>query len=217
MRLVALELTFTTNKKCPLCGKIFPVTKVRSRLKMIRQDTDFNMIFEEVNPLYYAIWFCPHCGYASQDTFFLEISEKSAEKIKTFLAQSEVNIDFSGIRSRAQAIILFKVAIFFAGLIDAPASRMAGLYLRLAWLYREAEDSALELLAMEKALEYYEVMLYKEKFPVGNMNQITADFLVAELYRRTGKKEQAAKAFSRIVSDPKAKNEKRILEMARDA
>ncbi len=215
--MAAPELIYTTGKMCPVCKQNFEATKVRSRLKMVKQDTDFNMVFEDINPLYYAIWICPHCGYAAQDTFFSELPERSAEKIKAFLNRQKVNVDFSGTRTREQAIIVFKVAIFLAELTEAPDSRLAGLYLRLAWLYREAQDASMEDYALEKALEHYENALYKEKFPIGNMNDITAEYLIAELQRRTGKKDQAAISFSRLVSNPKTKTERRIFEMARDA
>ncbi len=211
------DLTYSTDKTCPVCKKDFPATKVRSRLKMLRQDTDFNIVFEELNPLYYTIWICPHCGYAAQDTFFSELSEKAAEKLKNFLMRLQVNVDFSGARTREQAIILFKVAIFMAEMIEAVDSRLAGLYLRLGWLYREAEDTLQEEYALEKALEHYENALYKEKFPIGNMNNVTAEFLIAELQRRTGKAEQAATSFGRLITNPQTRAEKRIMDLSRDA
>lgn len=214
---VSLELTYVVEKTCPLCNNGFHVTRVRSKLRTVRQDTDFNVVYEQINPLYYAIWFCHYCGYAAQDSVFSEILDLQSIKIKKFLDNCNVTIDFPGIRSREQAILLFKLAIFQSELIDAKSSRLAGLYLRLAWLYREAEDSAMEEMALEKALEYYEVASSKENFPIGNMNEVTVDYLMAQLQYRLGKTDLAARGFSRIISSAAAKSEKRILEMARDA
>ena len=214
---MAVELTYITEKTCPLCQNTFHATKVRSKLRMIKQDTDFNTIFDQINPLYYAVFFCPNCGYAAQDTVFSDISETLGRKIRAFLQTCNVNIGFPGLRSREQAILLFKLAIFQAELIEAKSSRLAGLYLRLAWLYREAEDGAMEQLAMEKALEHYEQAMTKETFPIGNMNEVMADYLIAQLQYRLGKLDLAAKGFARIVSSVAAKHEKRIMEMSRDA
>jgi uncharacterized protein (DUF2225 family) len=212
-----LDITYTVDKNCPLCKGGFTATKVRSKLRMVRQDTDFNTIYEQLNPLYYAVWFCPHCGYAAAETNFTEIQEKQADKLKTFLSGCKVQVDFTGSRSREQAILLYKLAIFYSELIAAKTSRLGGLYLRLGWLYREADDGEMEKMALEKALENYETAAYKETFPIGNMNEITMDYLVAQLKFRTGKLEEAAACFSRIIANPQAKSEKRISEMARDA
>lgn len=214
---MSVELTYSVEKSCPLCNKSFHVTKTRSKLRTLRQDTDFNVIYEQINPLYYSIWFCHHCGYAAQENVFSEILEQQGVKIKTFLDTCKVSIDFPGIRSREQAILLFKLAIFQSELIDAKSSRLAGLYLRLAWFYREAEDAVMEELALEKALEHYEMASAKEPLPIGNMNETTLYYLMAQLQYRLGKTDLAARGFSRIISSNAAKSEKRILEMARDA
>jgi uncharacterized protein (DUF2225 family) len=212
-----LDLTYVTEKTCPICKGIFPATRVRSRLRTLRQDTDFNVVYEQINPIYYSIWFCPHCGYAASDSAFADILERQVEPLQKFLADCQVKIDFSGLRSREQAILLYKLAIYYSELLDMKKSRLGGLYLRLAWLYREAEDEGMELLAMEKALENYEAATYKENFPIGNMNEITVYYLIAQLQYRTGDLDKAAASFSRIIASPQAKAEKRISEMSRDA
>jgi uncharacterized protein (DUF2225 family) len=184
---------------------------------MVRQDTDFNIVYEQINPLYYSVWFCPHCGYAALESHFSDIPERSVQVLRDFLEGCQVSMDLPGVRSREQAIILYKLAIFYSDLIDAKNSRLASLYLRLAWLYREAADESLEMMALEKALEYYEKASFKEGFPIGNMNELTMDYLIAQLQFRTGKLDQAAANFSRIIANPQAKSEKRISELARDA
>ena len=213
----AIEPTYIVEKGCPICGGVFPATKVRSKLRMVRQDTDFNTIYEQINPLYYSIWFCPHCGYAAPESNFSDIPDKMAAVLRNFLKKCQINIDFPGVRSREQAILLYKLAIFNSDLIEAKNSRLAGLYLRLAWLYREAADEAMEIMSLAKALEYYEKASFKESFHIGNMNEITMDYLMGQLQFRTGKLEQAAANFSRIIANPQAKSEKRISELARDA
>jgi uncharacterized protein (DUF2225 family) len=75
----------------------------------------------------------------------------------------------------------------------------------------------MEAMALEKALEYYEKASFKESFPIGNMNEVTMDYLIGQLQFRTGKLDQAAANFSRIIANPQAKSEKRISELARDA
>ncbi|MDR2006236.1 MAG: DUF2225 domain-containing protein, partial [Acidaminococcales bacterium] len=94
----ALEPTYVVEKSCPLCGGVFPATKARSKLRMVRQDTDFNMIYEQINPLYYSVWFCPHCGYAASESNFSDILDKQAEVLRKFLKNCQINMDFPGVR-----------------------------------------------------------------------------------------------------------------------
>jgi uncharacterized protein (DUF2225 family) len=207
---------YPTQKTCVICGAEFTVTKVRSRLSMVKQDSDFCTYYSEINPNYYAIWVCPHCGYAAQDTYFEE-EPKSAAAIKNFLATRKVNVNYAGERTWSQALATYKLAIFFAEMAGVLPSRLGGLYLKTAWLYREKEQNDEELALLDKAREYYEQAFLKEKMPVGNLSELTLEYLCGELLRRTGKLPEALNYLGKVVTNPKAKQEKRIHELAREA
>ena len=70
---------------------------------------------------------------------------------------------------------------------------------------------------MAKACQCYEQATIKERFPIGGMTEITVEYIIGELYRRTGKLDQALSYLGKVVGDPRAKLEKRIHEMAKDA
>jgi len=89
--------------------------------------------------------------------------------------------------------------------------------LKLGWLFREAGNQELEIMALNKARENYEQALLKERMPIGNMSEVTLEYLIGELLRRTGRVEEALVYLGRLVSNPKARSEKKILEMAREA
>lgn len=214
---MAADLLYTVDKECPVCKQKIEVTKVRSKLQLVNQDSDFCTYYKEINPNYYTIWVCPHCGYAAQDSYFSEISPAGAEKIRQFLKSKQVSVNFSGIRSREQAVATYKLAIFYAEMISLLPSQRAGLYLKLAWLYREAKQAEEEQILVNKAREYYEQATLKERFPIGNMTEITVEYIIGELFRRTGRLDQALSYLSKVVGNPQAKLEKRILEMAKDA
>lgn len=211
------EVLYTVHKQCPICNSQIEVTKVRSRLTVVQRDSDFCVHNRELNPYYYSIWVCNHCGYAAQDTYFNDISSAAVGKIKEFLAGRKVNINYSGQRTWQQAVETYKLAIFYAELIHSPPSRIAGLYLKLGWLFREAGNQELEIMALNKARENYEQALLKERMPIGNMSEVTLEYLIGELLRRTGRVEEALVYLGRLVSNPKARSEKKILEMAREA
>jgi uncharacterized protein (DUF2225 family) len=96
-------------------------------------------------------------------------------------------------------------------------SRLAGLYLKLAWLYREGGLPDEEEVMLDQARQQYEKAFLKERTPIGNMSQLTLEYLIGELLRRTGRLPEALNYLGKVVSNPQAKNEKRILEMAREA
>lgn len=207
---------YTAAKKCVICDSQITVTKVRSRLSMLKQDSDFCTYYKEINPNYYAIWVCPQCGYAAQETYFEE-EPAAASSIRSFLAARTVNVNFAGERTWSQAVATYKLAIYFAEMAGALPSRLGGLYLKLAWLYREKEQNAEELTLLDKARAYYEQSFLKERMPIGNLSELTVEYLCGELMRRTGKLPEALNYLGKVVTNPKAKLEKRILELAREA
>lgn len=211
------ELLYVVEKECPLCGSVFSTTRVRNNLQMVKQDTDFCTYYKEVNPYYYTIWVCSHCGYAAQDTYFCDVlSTAAAEKIRGFLKAKQVQIDLGGLRSREQAITSYKLAIFFAEMVMTLSSRLAGLCIKLAWLYREGNQIAEEKMALTKALEYYEKASLRERLPIGGLTEFSLQFLMGELFRRTGKLDEACNYLGRLVSDQRARSEKRTIELARE-
>lgn len=212
-----MDVLYTVDKQCPICNGQVVVTKVRNRLSIVRRDSDFCVHYQEVNPYYYGIWVCPHCGYAAQDTYFMTVAPAAVAKIKQFLASRQVNIHYDGERTCQQAVATYKLAIFYAGLIHSLPSRLASLYLKLGWLYRECGEQRLEKLALEKAREQYEQALLKERMPLGNMSEVAVEYLIGELLRRTGCIDQALTYLGKVVASPQARVEKQIMELARIA
>jgi len=210
------DVLYFAEKECAICDQKFEVARVRSRLALVKQDTDFCAYYRDINPYYYTVWACPHCGYAARDTDFSEVTDTVKTKINAFLAEREVKVNLCGIRTREQAIVAYKLAIFYMELIGEKASKRAELYLRLGWLYREDQQEDEEKKVLAKACEWFEQALARERMPLGNMSELTVMYLVADLLRRTGEKEKAMLYLSRVVASPLAKVEKRIADLARD-
>ena len=143
--------------------------------------------------------------------------EPQREKLKKYLAGRQVNLDLGGPRTWEQAVTSHKLAIHFANMISLQASHIASLALRLAWLYREKEMANEEQDMLRKAVESYKMAFLKEKMPIGNLTEVTLTYLIGELLRRIGNIDEALSYLGRVVSNPQAKNEKRILDMAREA
>ena len=209
---------YQVEKTCPICEKNFTLTKTRGQSIPVKTDTDFYTSYNsEINPYYYAIWVCSHCGFAAHEDRFFTLLEPQREKLKKYLAGRQVNLDLGGPRTWEQAVTSHKLAIHFANMVSLQASHIASLALRLAWLYREKEMANEEQDMLRKAVESYKMAFLKEKMPIGNLTEVTLTYLIGELLRRIGNIDEALSYLGRVVSNPQAKNEKRILDMAREA
>lgn len=213
---MSIGYTYVSEEECPICCYSMPVTKLRSRMIKIKQDSDFCAYYKDFNPYYYTIWICPHCGYASDTNHFKEIKEREKDRVAEFLMARQIRIPHTEFRTREQAITAFKLAIYIADLAKAPASRMAGLYLKLAWLYREAEDKENENQLLELALKAYDRALITERFPIGSLTDNAVIYLIGDLHRRLGEIEKATQYLSRIIGDKTARSEYKIYKLARD-
>ena len=208
---------YQVEKTCPICEQNFKLTKTRGQAISVSTDTDFCTHFKDLNPSYYSIWVCPHCGFAAHEERFFTLLENARLKLKKFLEGRKVNLDLSGVRSWDQAVTSYTVAMYYATMVHLPASHIASLELRLAWLYREKEMVSEETAMMKRAVDGYKEAYMREQTPIGNLTEVTLTYLIGELLRRTGQYEESLSYLSRVVGNPQAKNEKRILEMARDA
>lgn len=207
---------YVVEKQCTVCEGKFEVTFVRLRLSLIKQDTDFCAYYKDINPYYYTVWVCPHCGYAAQENEFLKIMPPMASRIREFLDGKEVKVNLCGVRTREQAIVSYQLAIFYTKMLGLPASKLAGLQLRLGWLYRESGQKDEEQKMLIQAWESYDEALSKERMPIGNLSELTVVYLVADLLWRTGEIAKAKLYLNKIVSSPLAKVEKRIADLARN-
>lgn len=200
---------------CALCGRPFPVTKVRmSRLRVARRDTDFYVEYDGLDPNFYTVWVCPHCGYAAPESAFHELNVAQKETLLSWLGGRRPAVDFSGVRTRDVAMAAFKLAIFQAQKRGARPSVVAGLCLRTAWLCRAAGDPA-ERQFLQAALEQYLAAYDKEELPIGKMTERGLQYLLGDLYLRLGQAREASSWFARVAED-RSGDEKQVVNMARE-
>lgn len=206
---------YTENVNCALCGAEFPVIKVRlSRLTVLRRDTDFYVQYAGVDPNFYTVWVCPHCGYAAPESSFTELTQAQKELLRAWLGGRRPAVDFSGVRTAETAMNAIKLAIFQAQKREARPSVVAGLCLRAAWVCRVTGDQA-EAQFLRAALDHYLLAYDKEPLPIGKMTERGLQYLIGELYLRLGEPRQAMNWFARVIED-RSGEEKQIVGMARE-
>ncbi len=200
------EHTYVVDRECPMCGKMTRIIKTKSRILAQKVDEDFCVHYRDFNPYYYKIWFCEHCGYAAEEKRFTSpMSSHKKQKVRDFLEEKKISIEFFEERSLPDAVAFYKLAIYFEEMMGAPLNSRAGLYLAMAWLYRDSGEAEKEAAAMRKAAELYDQSLATETYPFGKMTDNLALYLVGAIYFRLGDFEQTAQHLSRIISDQRVR------------
>lgn len=207
------------NKKvmCPVCNREIEVTKVKTKgCKVRTRDTDMCVHYEDLNVLFYDVWVCEHCGYAALQDKFEGLFTRDISAIKSNISQNWVVRSFKGERDADKAIEAFKLALLTLKVRNAKSSEVAKVCLRIAWLYRDKNDIKRETEFLNFALNSYNEAYLKERFPLDKLDEYTCMYIIAELFRRVGKLEDAIQWFSRIVSSAEARRNPKLIDMARD-
>ncbi len=187
---------------CPLCQTKFNTTKVKTtKLRMTDRDTDFCTYYKDINPYFYEINVCPECGFAFSDSYTHSIMDEKADQFKKEISSKWIRRDFGGVRDMDQAIETFKMAITSGEITGAKHSRLAGLCLRLCWLYRMKGDKDEELRFMRWSVKLYEKAYQLEDFSGEKSMDIgTVLYLLGELNYRLGEYESASKWFNIAIT-----------------
>ena len=214
---MAEGFTFVVEKPCPICGENTRVTKTRSRIIVEKTDRDFCTHYKDFNPYLYTIWVCEHCGYAADEkTFLTPLPTRHKEKIANFLRLKHVGFKFTETRGVPEAVASYRLAIYYAEMIGASLAQRAGMYLKLAWIYRIAGDAENEKPLLRKAAELYDQSVMTERYPIGPMTDTMAIFLVGAIYYELGEIETATQYISRLISDQNLRTtDPQIYERAR--
>lgn len=216
---MAVDNSFVVEKLCPICEKETRVVKTRSRLVVEKRDEDLCVHYKGFNPYYYRIWVCEHCGFAADEsTFMNRMPNKHREKLREFIKQKDLDIEFIETRTLPDAVASFIMALTYLDLINGPASKKASYNLNVAWLYREyPEYLDREQKYLELAAEQFDESLSKERYPVGGLTDMAAIYLIGAIYYRLGNFEKCTQYLSKIISDQDTRTrEPKVFDKARD-
>lgn len=210
---------YDKKETCLLCSKEFTTKKIRSKfVKVEETDSDFfvETVSQKLNPVLYYIAVCPNCGYSFNEhssNFFPPLVK---EQIKKEIGSRWKFKKLSEERTITHSIISYKIAIYIGHLKKERAIVMAGMCIRLAWLYRMLQNIENEVRFLRLSLEFYQ-----ESFAIGdyqrmNFSEMKLLYIIGELYRRIGDNSQAIKFFSKVTTHPNGKYETVIKEKARE-
>lgn len=203
---------------CIHCKKKFKSLKVRTKFVKVKEtESDFRPIYEnEINPLLYNVFVCEHCGFSFTSDFTKYFAPGTKEIIDKNITAHWKTHSFSGERSISDALQAYKLALVCGNMKKEKHISLAGLALRTAWLYRSTGNEEQEKRFMEIARDQYISSYSIGDYAETTMTEIRVMYLIAELSRRIGDKEQAIRHFSKVIEKQKTSNEVKIIELAKE-
>lgn len=204
---------------CPVCLLKFKSLAVRSSSTYARDmESDFHVMYEGVNPIYYQAIVCPACNYGATINSFKEpLSANMIEGLsKALRLLNKQPVNLCSERSIDDALKAWLIVIQTAQLKKATAGQMAGFFMAVAWLYREKGDIDLERNYLKMALDSYLAAYEHESTPPGNMDQASFVYLIGELNRRLGNVKEAITWFNKVLTDRRIQKNPRIDKLARE-
>ncbi len=216
---MTLKEFYDKKPTCIYCNKPFISLKVRSRFAIPYQiDSDFCPHYREGNhnPHFYFVNVCPECGFAFSEEFSSEFPKGTKDIIRAHITDHWTKRDFGQVRDIQQALEAFKLAILAGSLKKEKKAVLAGLSLRLAWLYRAEYNLEQEKRFLGMALDMYEESFVLSDFGSTSMSEIRVLFMIGELSRRLGEYQKAVSYFSKVIQHKDAKDEQKMVNMARE-
>lgn len=204
---------------CMNCDHRFETTKIRSRfVRISSQDTDFKPIYvdEEINPMFYNVSVCPQCGFAFTDDTSPYFPPGAKDTIQQTITAKWNGRSFGSLRNIDEAIETYKLAYLSATVKKEKSISLAGLTLRIAWLYRTKEQFDEEMRFLMIARNMYDTAYSEGDYVGTQMSETRVMYLIAELSRRLGEEEQAVRSFSRVIEQQRTSLEPQIIEMAKE-
>lgn len=204
---------------CDICNCTFFSKKIRSRFIRVKETwNDFYSVYKDqtLNPLLYDIYVCHQCGYAFSEHFNKLTKTAHIETFKNEVSTNWTEQNFSNERTYEQAVHTYKLAILAAKKTVQPHIILAGLCLRLSWIYRTLGNLTEERRYIQQSLLQYEQSLIHGDYVNTNMTELTITYLIGELARQADQSEKALKYFSSVIEHKDRMREPKIIEKARD-
>ncbi|MGD7046247.1 DUF2225 domain-containing protein [Jeotgalibacillus proteolyticus] len=210
---------YTKSFTCPLCNHPFSSSKIRSRfLKTEGHQSDLRPIYQnpELDPNLYHVHVCFDCGFSFTEDFSPYFPSNAKQRIQQALNSNWKPQDFSGVRQHSQAIGAYKLAIFCALLKKEKQVILAGLYLRLSWLYSTIQSND-----QQKRFQRLALHSYKESYSIGDytgtrMSSERLLYLAADLSLQLNEEQEATTLFSKLIEQQNSATEPRIVKLAKE-
>lgn len=208
---------------CPVCDNGFTAKIMKSgKAKLIGTDDDMRPKYEGIDAVKYDVQLCPQCGYAALTRFFPNITGGQAKLIRENISKKVRLHPYEGeTYTYEEALERYQLALANAVVKRSRASEKAYICLKSAWLLRgqaeellEKDGNSQDVDALKEREEEYLLNAYNgfvearqvEPFPMCGMDELTVDYLLAQLAAHFKKYDVAGRLVVSILTSPSANN-----------
>lgn len=205
--------------ECLNCKKTFSTLKIRSKsIKIDHTESDFQPVYADdtVNAYYYNVFVCEHCGFAFTEDFSKYFAPGVQEEINEMITKNWVVHSFKGERTVFQAIQAYKLALLSGSIKKEKFINLAGITLRIAWLYRSLNNEGQEQRFLKISRDHYIDSFSTDDYNGTQMSMVRVLYMVAELSRRIGDIENATRYFSKVIEKQNIGGDAKIVDMAKE-
>ena len=225
------ELIYDKTFTCPVCDNKFNAKIMKTgKAKLLGTDADLRPKYEGIDAGKYDVEVCPKCGYAALSRFFPNVTSGQARLIREAISEKVHMHPYTGeIYTYEEAMERYTLALVNAVVKRARASEKAYICLKSAWVVRGYQEALaldnpnhVDIDALHQKEEEYLQNAYhgfleavqQENFPMCGMDEVTVDYLIAELAFHFKKYDVAGKLVASILTSPSANA--RTKDKARD-
>lgn len=191
------QVTYT----CLLCNNEFVSSRVRPSFKKpFKRDADFCLHYHEINPEYYVVRVCKHCGFATTENFTPKISDSQKRLFMKKIGDEWQGYDYGYERTWQEALDTYKLALLCAQIKEESSRVIAGILHHMAWMYRYVNNEEMEQRFLKHALDAYTAVFESGE---DELNAAKLMYIMGEINRRLKQFDEAIRWFSRVVNDKK--------------
>jgi len=188
---------------CPICGEEFEVLTIRhSKLRLKSITNEYRKIYNGFDELWYHIWACPKCRYHNYSHDYFNLSIKENYNLKRRLLKKKHNFRYIPKKkgNLNQVINEHYNLLLCKSLAESSALRQAKIWLHMAWLNDDADNTMERDEAYRKARKLYYDGWYESKDPLTLEEEQQLSILLAELYLKDGRLKEARQYLLRAVN-----------------
>lgn len=201
---------------CPVCSSEMLAQRVRQgAYEAEKRDPDFCVWYKGVNPVLYSIDVCPSCNYAATPEDFAGLDKRTAQRLQDQFERGSGDDEFSGLMTPDLAVKAHLLAINAYRMIAGSEGKIAGLYLRAAWICRQKDDNDEEMEYLNLSIENYMAAFESSRKLPEKLGEIGVAYLIGECNRRLGNIKEAIKWFNVALSNKSIKTRPDLEKLAR--
>lgn len=195
------KILYDKSYTCPLCSKDFKSKAIRlGKNQLVSIDDDLYPHYSMVNPLFYSVITCPHCGYSALAKTFGLLLPKQKEWLSEQFAPYKPHPQYSEYTNSKDALSKYKMALFACMTKKSHISEQAYIALNIAWIYRDEGDTQNEQLFLKRAYSGFSEAFTTERFPILGMDELTFTYTLAAIAYEIGEFEDSKQYLSTVIT-----------------